>query len=152
MAAQAPVPTATVPPPPTVAPPPLPPPSATPPPPPPPPAETRGHTAWPWVATGVGAGAVIAGGILFLVGNGKVSTAESKCTPSCVQSVADSGTSGANLRTDGAVVFWAGLGVAGAGILWHFLEPTGPASDTPKTSFAPVVGPGYTGGSLVGSF
>ena len=160
IAAQAPIPTAA--PTPTVAP--LPPPSAstastasTAPPPPPAPApaaETHGHTAWPWVATGVGGGAVVAGGILFLVGNGKVNSAESTCATvsRCTESVANSGTSGANLRTDGAVVFWAGVGIAGGGILWHFLEPTGPSSETPKASFVPVVGPGVAGGSVVGSF
>jgi hypothetical protein len=157
--------TPTPPPQPTVAPvaPTQPPPATvTPPPPPPPPptVEQRKHGAVPWVVTGIGGAAAIAGGVVYLVGAGDVSSAKSACggkttCPSTTAGMAaqTKGNNGDNLETAGAVVFWAGIGVAAAGVLWHFLEPTGPvASEAPKTSFSPVFGPGYAGASVVGRF
>jgi hypothetical protein len=142
-----------------------PPPAATtapppPTPPPPPPPEERKHTAWPWVVTGVGGAAVIAGGALYLVGAGKVSDASKKC-PNSVCPASDptasadesEGNTGNTLKSAGAGVFWAGVAVAGGGLLWHFLEPTGPEkSGAPKASFTPVIAPGYGGASLAGRF
>ncbi len=153
-------PTAPVAPPPTA-----PPPVATtapPPPPPPPPAEGQQHTVAPWVITGVGGAAVIAGGVMFLVGTSDVSTAEKTCdlsgTAKCPntsagQSAASTGTTGNTLKDAGGGLFIGGLVVAASGLIWHFFEPTGPAkTDAPKASVSPVFGPGYTGASVVGTF
>jgi hypothetical protein len=50
-------------------------------------------------------------------------------------------------------MFWGGLAVAGGGLIWHFLEPTGSAkTDAPRASFSPVIAPGYSGASVVGNF
>ncbi len=150
MAAQAPVVTApvvTAPPVPTTPPPVVPPP-------PPPPAEERGHTPYPWVVFGIGGAAAIAGGAVFLVGLSKESSADCPTSSTCKTPADKSNAqSGAQLKIDGSIPFWAGLAVAGGGLLWHFLEPTGPVKpESTKASFAPVVGPGFGGASVVGSF
>jgi hypothetical protein len=142
----------TAPPPPTVvAPPPTtpPPPTATAAPLPPPTVDERHHTVWPWITVGVGGAALIAGGALYLVGSGDVSSAEKVCPGGkCSKanaSQASSGNTGDTLEGVGAGLFWGGLAVAGGGILWHFLEPTGPLKTDAKASWNPVVGPGYAG-------
>ena len=47
-----------------------------------------------------------------------------------------------------------GLAIVAGGLLWHFLEPTGPVEKTGKLkpSVTPQVAPGYAGMSLGGSF
>ena len=127
------------------------------PPPAPPPGPTGQHTLAPWIVTGIGGAAVIAGGIIYLVGASDVSSAKSNC-PNGVCKAGDTasanqGNTGDNLEKAGAVTFYVGLGAVAAGVLWHFLEPTSPASPQPAHArFAPVVGPGFAGGSFVGSF
>jgi hypothetical protein len=155
----APTPTPTVTPPlaPTTAPPP-----PIVPPPPPPPAEVAKHTALPWVVASIGGVAAVTGLIVYIVGAGDVSDAKNKCngnTSSCKDASAVSeGNTGNHLETAGSVVGYTGIGIAAAGVLWHFLEPTGQASSTttsaeaPKTSFAPLLGPGLAGASVVGRF
>ncbi len=134
--------------------------TAPPPPPPPPPVEERHHTVAPWILVGVGGAAAVAGGILFFVGNGDISTAEQTCpggkcpaAATGASSAKSTGETGDTLKVAGSVVFWSGIAVAGGGILWHFLEPTGPAQESaPKTSFTPVLAPGYGGVAAVGTF
>jgi hypothetical protein len=110
------------------------------------------HTVAPWVVTGVGGAAVVAGGLMYLVGAVNVSSAENSCTSThCSQATANQGTSADSLEKAGAAVFYSGLVVAAGGLLWHFLEPT--SSSAPrKTSLSPEVGPGFAGASVVGTF
>jgi len=149
----------------TTPPPPAPPPSTTPPAPVPPPApapEGHGHTVAPWVVAGVGGAAVLAGAAMYLVGAGDVSDAKSTCGTSGTNcpntpagaAAASKGNTGDTLEKAGAATFYVGIAAAAGGVLWHFLEPTGPAapSDAPRASFTPVFGPGYTGASVVGRF
>jgi hypothetical protein len=136
-------------------------PAAAPPPPAPlpPPVEERHHTAVPWVVVGVGAAAAIAGGVLYGVGASDVSSAQNTCnkagsnncpnTPAG-RSAQSQGQTGDTLETVGAVVFWSGIGIAAGGVLWHFLEPTGPKES--KTGFTPMVGPGFGGAAAYGTF
>jgi hypothetical protein len=139
-----------------------PPPAATTeaPPAPPSPPETRGHGAGPWVVTGIGGAAVVAGGIIWIIGHGKYDSALSTCpTTDCPPTVSKSasaaavneGNTGHTLMWVGGPVFLGGIGLAGAGLLWHFLEPTGSQSDT-KATIAPELGPGYAGASVAGRF
>jgi anti-sigma factor RsiW len=132
-------------------------------PPPPAPAAAGGHTAPPWIVAGVGAAALITGGALYLVGANDVSSATTQCggsTSSCkagsaaaTQNAINQGNNGDNLEKVGSVVFWVGLAAAGGGVLWHFLEPTGSGSSAPAHALVtPTVGPGYAGGSVVGTF
>jgi hypothetical protein len=141
-------------------------PTALPPPVLPPPVEERHHTALPWIVTGVGAAAGISGLVVYFVGRGDINKANNECGGSASSCTAKGATAtdarnkvntGDSLETAGSVMGYAGLGIAAAGILWHFLEPTGPASasavpDAPKTSFVPVFGPGLAGASVVGRF
>lgn len=51
----------------------------------------------------------------------------------------------------GGGIFLGGIGLAGAGLLWHFLEPTG-ATETKAATLTPELGPGYAGASVAGRF
>jgi hypothetical protein len=136
-------------------------PTATTPPPPPPPQEVRGHTALPWIVAGVGVAAAAAGGVLFLVENSAKNSALDKCVGDSLPCTPNSGQQLSTIQSNynsanglipvGAILFYSGLGVAAGGLLWHFLEPTGPVKDS-KAAFAPAVGPGFAGASLGGSF
>jgi hypothetical protein len=126
---------------------------------PPPTSPSNGHSVAPWIVTGAGGAMVVTGGVLFLVGSGKVSSAESSCPnhkcpdgPSA-QSNADKGNSGRSLETVGVIVGGVGLGAVAGGLLWHFLEPTGGDTSTVgKPIVAPQVGPGYAGVGVGGRF
>jgi hypothetical protein len=53
----------------------------------------------------------------------------------------------------GLGILLAGVGVTGLGLLWHFLEPTGPVeARASKAKLTPVVAPGFAGASFGGSF
>ena len=138
--------------------------------PPPPTVEVRHHGAAPWVVVGVGAAAAIAGGVLLALGQGYISEAHdgcppnasgqidtTKCTPQNTvptnygegnttrQQVEDRGIGFSNA---GLIVGGVGLAAIVGGIVWHFVEPTGPKT----AALAPVVAPGYAGLVLSGGF
>jgi tetratricopeptide (TPR) repeat protein len=125
--------------------------------------ETREHTVLPWVVVGIGGAAIITGAI-FLVAAPKVppncdeSSGSCKATPGedpaqLAKERSQAGTSVGD-RTGGLIAIIAGAGVLGAGLLWHFLEPTGPVEKTGKIAprLAPAIAPGYAGMSLGGTF
>jgi hypothetical protein len=140
----------------------------------------REHTAYPWIVVAAGGVAMLVGGILFGVEKNAANKAAARCLGSNVancQLAAPSGdkakdaaalnsinsdyNSANNLVPVGSVTFFAGAGVVAVGLLWHFLEPTGPAPTSgtgPKAdtktgaSLAPVLAPGYAGLSYGGSF
>jgi hypothetical protein len=139
-------------------------PSTLPAPPPPasPPSESQ-HGIAPWILVGVGGAAAIAGGVIYLVGAGDISDAKTVCNlpgpntcpgTAAGQAAASKGSTGNSLETVGGVTFYTGLAAAAGGVIWHFLEPSGPATkpDAPKASLTPNVGPGYAGASVVGTF
>ncbi len=125
--------------------------------PPPPASPERSHTVPPWIVVGAGGAAVIAGGVVYLIGAGDVSDAKNVCGSSpcpntpAGNAAASKGNTGNTLEKAGAVTFYAGLGAAAAGIIWHFVEPTRPAKPD-KAAILPVIGPGFAGASLAGSF
>jgi hypothetical protein len=125
-----------------------PPPTQTPPTPPPPPPEDKHHTAGPWVLV-VGGGALfVGGGVTWLVGHGKYSDALTACNqmPNNCQDMqaVSSGTTGHTMMLVGGGLFIGGGVIAATGLIWHFLEPTGPR-DTTKAAVRPELGPGYAG-------
>jgi hypothetical protein len=131
---------------------PVPAPSATPPPPPPTtpppvtPSEEKHHTVAPWIVTGVGAAALIGGGVVFLVGFSDYNSATSTCpVPSTCTNlpVQSEGNTGHTMMQIGGGVFIGGGALAIAGLIWHFAEHTGPAEQ--KASIQPDLGPGYAG-------
>jgi hypothetical protein len=122
--------------------------------PPPPRPEVRRHGAAPWIVTSLGGAAIVTGGVVWLVGNNKYSAAVSQCGGTICppgSSAIDQGNSGHSLMIVGGGVFLGGIGLAGAGLLWHFLEPTDAPAET-KATISPVVEPGYGGVSVAGRF
>jgi hypothetical protein len=136
------------------------PPAPSPPPapvPPPPPPSEGGHTAGPWIVTGVGGVAALAGVILFSVGTGDVSSADNQCPDRahCTsQSTVDNGNRGIQLKNAGGGLIGGGLVVAAAGLVWHFLEKPSehPATSASAPTIEPVAAPGYAGVSMRGAF
>jgi tetratricopeptide (TPR) repeat protein len=144
-----------------------PPPTATAPPPPTttaPPAEVQQqHTIPPWIVVGLGGAAAVVG-VVLLATTPKLpdgcSATSSKCTKLAGESATDfadrQSRAGAsqNQPVYGALTIAGGGVLIGAGLLWHFLEPTGPAEKSGKATpkLTPQVTPGYAGVSLGGSF
>jgi hypothetical protein len=125
-----------------------PPPTATTAIPPPPPPQEGGHTAAPWIVTGIGGAALIAGVVILLVGHSNYENALKSCPmnvcPKMSPEIAD-GNSALSLQHVGVGVLIGGGAVAAAGLIWHFVEPTGPTGSDKKASIEPVIGPGYAG-------
>jgi hypothetical protein len=95
------------------------------------------------------------------VGSGQVSSATGTCDPNthvCPNSSAGSsavsqGNSGRSNETVGVVVGSVGLAAVAAGLIWHFVEPTGPSDQTTaRPVVTPQVGPGYAGVGVGGRF
>lgn len=122
--------------------------------------EGGGHSLLPWIVVGAGGAALVTGGVLTLVGAGKVSDADKNCNPNppgsrqCTnQTAIDNGNSGRSLETVGVIVGAVGLAALAGGLIWHFTEPTGPKQEPgPAARLTPQVGPGYAGVSLGGRF
>jgi len=98
---------------------------------------------------GVGGAAIVGGVVMFIVGSGKVSESKSQCpNNSCPASVLASAQSlnksGYTFETVGLIVGGIGVAAVAGGLIWHFIEPTGEK----KAAFAPIVTPGYAGGSF----
>lgn len=117
-------------------------------------AEPRGHTPYPWIVVGVGGAAVAAGLVLALVPSVPDNCVDGKCTPRAgqVQSeLVKDAMRATDLQTAGWITFGGGLALVAGGLLWHFLEPTGPRS-TARTRVTPTVAPGFAGMSVGGAF
>ena len=118
----------------------------------------RQHSVGPWVLIVAGGAAAITGGVLFGVGTGQVSSAESVCGSSHLNCPAGSsaigqGNSGRTNESVGVAVGAVGLAAVVGGIIWHFAEPTG--STRPKSgrpSISPEIGPRFAGVGVTGSF
>lgn len=116
--------------------------------PPPPGGEERHHTAFPWIVVGVGGAALVGGVVLLALGTKKVGDSFATCPNGVCKNPADiagsmqQNSEGRGLQNAGIVVALVGVAAVGGGLLWHFLEPTGPA----KSAFIrPDLGPGYAG-------
>ncbi len=145
--------------------------TTAPPPPPPPPAEERHHGVAPWIVVGAGAAMAVTGVVLVVVGLNKIGQSRDLCPGSgsdrlCPDQSATGGpTSDQNRQTAtdlqsqgntfgaiGGVVGGVGVLAVAGGLVWHFVEPTGP--EHPATGFGvrPEVAPGYAGASLGARF
>ena len=123
------------------------------------PVVMREHTPWPWVVVGVG-GAVTVLGVLAIVTapglpTGCHATSRS-CTPLQGETDRehatrqdDAGTSQSQPRL-GLIVGLTGLAIAGGGLLWHFLEPSGPTRSA--TLLAPWASASGSGLATSGTF
>ncbi len=122
----------------------------------PPPLEVREHTVPPWIVVGVGAAGVVTGVILLVAGPAFPDSCHkdtSKCDGANAEKDQETASRSVGFQTAGTVFLIAGGGVTVGGLLWHFLEPTGPVERAAlKPSLVPSVAPGYAGLSLGGSF
>jgi len=133
------------------------PPSAAPPEPPPPPAAEQGTKSGtgvgPWVLVGVGGAAVVTGIVVYAVGAGAISSAQSACggqRKSCSPSVASQGNGGRTAEDVGGVVGGVGLAAVAAGVVWKLVGSGGSSAST-SASISPVFAPGYVGLNLGGA-
>lgn len=124
----------------------------------PPPAqvEERHHTVLPWVLVGVGAAAAGSGAVFLAVApdlpalcDASTSRCDKVGTPSEIEERETTAAHSKDYPRLGAGLLIGGAVVLGGGLLWHFLEPTGPK---PSASLVPAVGPGYGGVALGGRF
>jgi hypothetical protein len=127
----------------------------------PPPTADKGHSIAPWVVVIAGGAALVGGSGLYGVGTGQVSSAESVCGAnhqcpgtSAGQSALSQGNSGRTEETVGVVVGSVGLAAVAAGLIWHFVERTGPADQKAARHpvVTPQVAPGYAGLGLSARF
>lgn len=134
---------------------------AAPPPPPPKPQVIvlREHTFGPWVVVGAGVAAVATGVVLHVVAPALPAgcdAASQKCAPNAPQDVKDKAGLSQNLPLAGTVTLIGGGVLVAGGLLWHFLEPTGPmplatvGARPPRLT--PALAPGYAGLALGGAF
>ena len=116
----------------------------------------RGHTVLPWIVVGAGV-ATVAVGIVLIVTSPALPDACNKSTQTCVKIAGESADAFANRQNEagrsdaqpkeGLIVGAVGLVVIGGGLLWHFLEPTGPEK-TGALRFTPWAAPGVAGGAF----
>lgn len=126
----------------------------------PPPVESspsKGPGIAPWIVTGVGGALLVAGGVVYLGGNSKLSDAEEVCPDrnKCTDPKArDQGNSGRSQITTGGVLM--GVGAAGVvgGLAWYFLAKDKAPQSTaaPSRYLLPETGPGYAGATFGGTF
>lgn len=133
---------------------------------PPPKQEMREHTIPPWIVVGLGGAAIIAGVVVIATAPQLPAGCKSD-SKSCAKDPTGKETAeGFRNRQEtagqardqpiyGIVVIGGGAALVATGLLWHFLEPTGPvdaqaAKIRPKLT--PQVAPGYGGLSLGGTF
>lgn len=115
----------------------------------------REHTAGPWVVFGVGAAGIATGIVLVSV----ASAIDPRDNCDYVKNICKTPTQETNatlvsgMYPGSAAAFIAGGVVAVGGLLWHFLEPTGPVEKTSSLPRpVPVIGSGYGGVVLGGRF
>ena len=125
--------------------------------------QERGHTVFPWIVVGLGV-ATIGAGVVVILTSPSLPDGCSQSTKTCTRAAGEDASSFAKRQeeagrsesqpTEGLVIGAIGLGVAGAGLLWHFLEPTGPERTRTGAAvrFTPWAAPGSAGGSFGASF
>jgi hypothetical protein len=124
------------------------------------PRPEREHTVFPWIVVGLGV-ATLTTGIVVFVTSPELPSGCEKSSKTCTKQPGETAAAFATRQeqagksesqpTLGLLVGAAGLGVVGAGLLWHFLEPTGPEK-TGALRFTPWAAPGSAGGLLGASF
>lgn len=132
-----------------------------------PPRESESpYTVTPWVVTGVGAAAVLAGAAMFVVGTTQFDNERCRGDALTGQMGCEVGENGQPFASKGTqamyydwknwggfVVMGAGAAVAAGGLVWHFLEGSKSSSDS-KTAVrvTPSLGPQHAGLGVGGAF
>jgi len=136
----------------------------------PPPTDTQEHSVVPWVVVGVG-GVALVTGLVVLLAAPDLPTSCDKDSKKCFYREPGVNDANANptqkseledrqetagravtMPTIGIVTMAAGGVLVAGGLIWHFLEPTGPKETGPTAKLRPSVAPGFTGLSLGGTF
>jgi hypothetical protein len=126
--------------------------------------EDRKHTVFPWIVVGLGGAAMIAGPIVAALSPSMPAGCSSE-TEKCTKFATDTDASFRHRQqeagrakdqpTIGWGIFVGGVVVAGLGLLWHFLEPTGRVerkSVIARSRLRPEIARGFGGLSLSGRF
>jgi len=111
----------------------------------------------------VGGAALVTGVILLAIGESDISNATTLCGPLTPKKECSGNADAANnaqstgntLAAVGGIVGGVGVLAVAGGLIWHFVEPTGPdttAAKTGKVELRPDARPGYGGLTIVGSF
>ena len=121
--------------------------------------DVRHHGAGPWIVMGAGVAIAVAGAVTFGAGQAAITKSEDGCarqtdgslicspplvTPNDGSNRQTLDSNGTTMTNVGIVMLAVGGAALVAGIVWHFLEPTGPRAVT----FAPFVGPRLAGASV----
>ncbi len=124
------------------------------------PGPERHHTVFPWIVVGLGV-VTMGAGLVVIFTSPALPDGCSPSSKTCVRLTNESATAFAKRQedagrsesqpTEGVIVTGIGLGVTAAGLIWHFLEPTGPER-TGALRFTPWAARGAAGGSLGASF
>ena len=124
------------------------------------PGPERHHTVFPWIVVGLGV-VTMGAGVVAILASPSLPAGCSSSTKTCIRLTGESASDFAKRQedagrsesqpTEGLIVAGIGFGVAAAGLLWHFLEPTGPER-TGALRFTPWAAPGIAGGALGASF
>ena len=116
------------------------------------------RSAGPLVLVGLGAAAMVTGGVLLGVGLGKVPASCSLSTNECAappkDPVFDAASSGVSLANVGIVVGAVGGATVLGSLIWYFAQsprPVAPTTSSAKRSLVPWLGPQGAGLSLSGS-
>ena len=131
-------------------------------PPPPPPQEQNEHTIYPWLVVGAGGVAAAVGAVLLATapslptgcdeGNGTCTRLPGE-TEAQYQDRREQAGASVQQPIWGIVTLAAGGALIAGGLVWHFLEPTGPKEqEAGKLKVRPLVAPGYGGVALGARF
>jgi hypothetical protein len=102
-------------------------------------APPQGHSALPWVVVGVGGALVVAGAFLYLTSPSRPANCDATAhacnlipgeSQETLKSEQDRAGQADAQPVLGLALAGGGVVVAAAGLLWHFLEPTGARGDT----------------------
>jgi tetratricopeptide (TPR) repeat protein len=120
-------------------------------------ADSGGHTALPWVVVGLGGAAVVTGVILLVAAPERPDNCDADrltCSPPPRGATLDEDQEQAGRNRGmvlaGRIFVGGGAALVVGGLLWHFLEPTGPREA--RIKLRPSYVPGYAGLSLGGGF
>jgi hypothetical protein len=102
----------------------------------------------PWLVVGAGVVAAGTGTYFFIQGSNDSSKLDSTCGSNCSPSARDAAS---GKKTTGVILLATGLAAAGGGLVWHFLEPTGPGAGAGRFGVGPMVG-GASGLVASGAF
>ncbi len=122
--------------------------------------ETREHSVYPWLVVGAGGAAIAAGVIVHLLApelpiecnrNQESCTRRPTDTDQTFRELQEEAGRAKDMPTWGTITIVGGAVVAAGGLLWHFLEPTGPVEKSAIPRFRPDVSPTYGGISIGGA-